>query len=407
MLTDKKFGVKHVFITFAIFCYLQSFIGIAFSIWNVFNVLGWGLAFSMVIFMGSYCRFNRKNIILFVVILTGQMIGFIYSMQTAYPNKHVYKAGEFILCYLLMGVIPQYVVLKKKDIERMLLFMIGVALVSCAYAIVFQLGKGVFSFRDSNNFSIANIYVSFWGHRNVFALVLIGAMISAAYFRQYKKYKLISSIIFVFLGINLVLTLSRAAYLAIFVFVLSYLLCEWKNHKIEVGFLFLIGVFLICLYIYSPTIKSIVDTYMIRKSSGSTGRDTLWNKAFELMDIPTIICGRSIGSEQVILKGDYISQGAGFHNVYIAYMIEGGLMLLLPLFIQILSVFYNVKKNLKEKHRNVFDWSIATMLAFLVYPLFETSKYFNMGVGPFVQTYFVFTSQWLLINTYKEIDHKQ
>ena len=402
MLINIKIKAENIYLLLTIFCYLQSFIGIIFSVWNFFSVFGWGLTLIFVVLYRKHCKFTFCNFTLLISMLFGQLAGIIYSTQTPYINTHIYKIAEFFLCYLLLGIIPQYLSLRKKVIEKILIFIIFIAIISSIYAMCFQLNGKIFTFRDANNFSITNSYVSFWYHRNIFSLILLSGMVAIIYFYQYKNCTVISTIIFIILGFNLFLTLSRTAYVAIFVFMFSYSVIEWKEHKYKAILLAAIGLFLVYMYIKYPNFKNIINTYMIRKNSGMTGRESLWKTAFNLLNFQTALHGRSIGSEQVILIGDYISQGAGFHNVFLAYMIEGGIMLIIPLYLNIIFIIKNIKNNFKCSQHNLYSWSIATILTFIIYPMFETSKYFNMGVGSFLQTFFVFTVQWLLINANKK-----
>lgn len=390
----------NIFLMVTIFCYLQSWIGMTYSLWNPVTIIGWILLCIFISIYRGYCKLTSQNALLLCFILFGQILGFLYSVQTDIINTHIYKLIEFFLCYILMFTIPISISLKKRNVEKVLLFIISIAIISSSYALIFQFGVNVFRFRDSSNFNIANVYVSFWTHRNTFALVLLAGMVSALYFTKYDQYKLLSYIVFCFLGFNLIFTFSRTAYVSIFIFFIIFVGYGYKKHKVRSMFLILAFFALFYIYLKNPFLKKLMDTYMIRRKSGLTGRDHLWRSAMELLNLPTLIYGRSMGVEQLLLKDDPISLGAGFHNVYLASLIEGGVFYVVPLTIQFFDIVRCSKQKIYPKDQKTFKWIVAARFTFLIYPFFETSKFFNMGLGSFLQTFFVFTIPYLFINSY-------
>ena len=159
--------------------------------------------------------------------------------------------------------------------------------------------------------------------------------------------------------------------------------------------IFVIGI--ICLEIYNSNYKLrfFIEKYMVRSDSGMTGREVLWNKAISYLNIPTCIFGRGWGISRVLLKGDTVGNGVGFHNMYLTYLITGGAILLLFFVTLLLDVWK--KLNIKNMDIKMVNYFQACIFAFLVYSFFEVTDFFKIGIQQTFQTFFCITLPLLYI----------
>lgn len=394
-----KIKTNKIYLIILIFSYLRMYIDAHYSnLGQLFTLIGY-VIIMIAIFIGiKYSMYGSNEILVLFLFLLSQLCGYFYSTNTSYPNNKWYLAIIWALSFVVFVMMPRKIAIERKDIEHILFLNIIVAGISAVYAMLFQLNSNIFSFRDASQFNITNAYASLWGHRNQFAIILLGGIVSTGYFISQNIYKRFNKFLLCFLTANLALTLSRTCYVALFTYVFTYLLCEWKIHKKQVMALFVLGLSIASLYFFMPRVKNIVDIYMIRGSSGLTGRDTLWRMATQLLDNPTLIFGRGLGIDRLVLKGDTIGAGISFHNMYLTYLVSGGIILLSIIIILFLKTFLMFRKQYAVRDRALFDWAVAGMFAFLVYPMFEVSSFFGMNYASIIQTFFVFTIPMMLVN---------
>lgn len=369
------------------------------SIGKVETIIGYCILILFTVLEKNYISFNSKEIVILLFLSCGQILGYIYSFNTEYSNNKFFKFIFFLISYILFCIVPWRKSYNKNDIVILLKFIFIMALISCIYSMLFQFGKDIFTFRNSYNYNISNVYSSFWGHRNQFGIIILSGIISNFFLIQKNNsiFLKITIIVFIF---NLILTLSRTCYISLFVFFIIFLLGDWKKYKKILICLMFFGSIVLILYYKVEIFNYFINTYMIREKSGLTGRDTLWKIAINLLDIPTLIFGRGIGIDKIVLSNDTISAGVGFHNIYLTYLVSGGIILLSIIIFSIIRIIKKVLILVNNKTEK--SWIIATIICFLVYVTFEASVFFGISNNvSIIQTLFVFTIPTMIINNNK------
>ncbi len=402
-----KLKIQNLYILLLVLGFVRSFIEA-----NIVSTgkIGTILEYSIIIFCflwycGSGYKFTRTDIVMVLAIVATQFCGYIYSSFTKFSNSNIYVAAMWMLSLFVFARFPLRIRISEpeKYINIILKFLIIIAVLSAIYAMIFQLNSNIFTFRNGNGFNMSNAYCSVWGHRNHFAAVLLAGIIASYYYSK-RINKVIYKLIYVFLGINLLLTFSRTAYVSLFAFVFVYLCCQWKSNK---GLFFgtiCLGVVVVLLYLFVPSIKSFVDVYMIREKSGLTGRDTLWTMAIELIDTPTVLFGRGFGIDKIVLENDFVASGAGFHNMYLTFLLAGGIGILLIFAKIIFSIYREFKRKFAKEDSHLYSWIMGMIAASLAYSSFEACMPFGISMMSIVQTYMMFTIPLLLLNKHSVME---
>lgn len=116
---------------------------------------------------------------------------------------------------------------------------------------------------------------------------------------------------------------------------------------------------------------------MIREESGLTGRDYVWSIGIDLLKGEHFLWGYGFGYSHIFLGNNEVTGSAGFHNLYLTYLVEGG-VILLGCYCLIIS--YIVKKMCStwlSQNRVAASFWLSVMFAYHVYYFFEASMPFN------------------------------
>ncbi|BCJ96735.1 hypothetical protein acsn021_43040 [Anaerocolumna cellulosilytica] len=395
-----KFKKSKIYLILLCFTYFRDILDILWGQYSSYLTLMGYLLIAAIFVL--YCintnrlYLNRVDFFCLTAFVLGQCMGYAYSYTTSYPNNNIERAIIWIFSYFIFVIFPRKVIITKKEMEQLLKIIIAVALFSAIYAVVFQLNGEAFSFRGNSNFNMSNSYRSIWGHRNQFGVILLGGIIATWYFMHQVKKKGKLRLLILFLTVNLAFTFSRTCYVAFLAYIFGYMLCEWKIHKKAVIALIFLVLLCFVLYLFVPLVTDFADKYMIRESSGLTGRDTLWQVAFDLLDTITLWFGRGMGIDRVVLAEDTVGAGVGFHSMYITYLLSGGIILSAVVVVVIGRNLYLIWNKLSKISRPVFDWAVGSIIAFLVYPVFEVSAFFVLTSPSLIQTFYVLTIPLLL-----------
>lgn len=307
-----------------------------------------------------------------LIILLDQLIAYTIT----WDNNSFWKLFSFYIYASFFLFIPN-----NKNylpfIEKILRVFVFIAVFSCIFAIVFQLRPDVFSFREGG-FNIANKYPSIWGHRNAFAGALLCGIFSQLYFMKVKKNNTFKQKMkLIFLIGNLIITLSRTAYATIVAFYFLYYVMNYKQYKKEFLSLSFIIVILISAYLLFPNLKAFVDIYMIREESGLTGRDYVWSIGLDLLKGEHFLWGYGLGYSHIFLGNNEVTGSAGFHNLYLTYLVEGGIVLLGCYFLIISYIVKRMCSTWLSQNRVAASFWLSVIFAYHVYYFFEASMPFN------------------------------
>lgn len=368
----------------------------------IIEILTFGILLIMIAFDIKKSKFvvKKKDMLLLSVMIIGEVLGFAYSFfSNNVFNIYFYRIIEFIECfYLLYMCIDNEENFQINNFERILKVIIGIAFISALYAVIFQFNSSLFKVSSNNNFRMDNIYQSFLGHRNQFGITLVAGILACMYFVINDKFKKKMILLSSFFLINLIFTYSRASYVALLCFAFWYFIMAKRSLKEKITIIIAIAIIIgIGLQVYNSNykLKYFVEKYMIRSDSGMTGREVLWEKAVNYLNVPTWIFGRGWGISRIILQGDTVGNGVGFHNMYLTDLITGGMILLSFFFILLFSIWKKLNiKNIDIKMVNYFK---ACIFAFLVYSFFEVTDFFKIAIQQTFQTFFCITLPLLYI----------
>lgn len=334
---------------------------------------------------------TKIDVFLIVPLFIFQFFANYYSYSLGFINNRFINFITFILGYLVFVNHSKKGQLKQSNLNLILNIFIYVSIISSIFALLFQLNSNIFSFRNDSNFNISNQWSSFWGQRNQFAFVLMAGLFSIVikFYMHTVSKKYFISISMLFLVCAL-LTLSRTTLLSIAVSLVVYnLLILWVDKK---KFIYFVLFLVICMIIYinSLTLQNFIETYFLRTNSGLTGRDTLWEMAISYMDSFTLVFGRGIGIERVLLRDDIIGAGIGFHNMYLTYIVTGGIILfssIIYLFLNQIFILFKYKDIIGIQTSYLL---ISIIVAFAVHAFFEVDNLFVVSFPSLILTYFIF-----------------
>lgn len=341
----------------------------------------------------SYLSFSRGkkmdsfSLIFILLFFLGQLIGFFYSYTVSNPNDKYISIIYFIVLFLFLFEYPSRYSIRKVDVNNILKAYQYFAVAVSLYAIIFQLNRSIFDFRNESGFNLSNNWSSLFGHRNSFGLILVFGIFSTIFLLLNNKNKKNYPFLFL-LVFCLLLTFSRASYLAVIVAIVVYVLLQSKkNIKLFILCLFGLGSVLL-VYLKIPLVNYFVQTYMIRQNQGLTGRDTLWEKAESYLNGLSLLFGRGIDAERVILRNDAVSSGTGFHNIILKTLVEGGIFFLILLLVLLIRTLVIICKGENSK---IKYFSISVYLGFFAYlnfePAFIMKPYWtSIGISLFMFT---------------------
>lgn len=382
-----KFNYKAILLVMIIISFYQSVNSSSTIISSTASFLMLAISSVSYLFFTRGKKLDTFSLIFILLFVLGQFVGFFYSHMTNNPNNKYLSILYFFVLFLFLFEYPSRYFVCEECVDNLLEAYQYFAVVMSLYALVFQLNRNIFDFRNESGFNLSNNWSSLFGHRNSFALMLVFGIFSTIFLLIKEKSKR-NYFFLLLLSFCLILTFSRASYLAVIVAILVYVLLQSrKNIKLFLLYLFGVGSALL-VYLKIPSVKYIVETYMIRQNQGLTGRNTLWEKAETYLSGLPLLFGRGIDAERILLQGDAVSSGTGFHNIILKTLVDGGVffsILLLILFIRTLIII-NKGKNSKVKY-----FSISVFFGFFAYlnfePAFILKPYWtSLGISLFMFT---------------------
>lgn len=235
--------------------------------------------------------------------------------------------------------------------------------------------------------SITNSYMvslsSFFANRNTYGMFLFITIFCCKYLLKLTTVNKKSYYFgFLFLLINLLLTMSRGAILATTIFLLSDFLFNSSVSKKKVCrtiIIIVLIIFITAIYLkLNPNLLEIVQRLFIRKNVGTTGRNALWIKGFNIAKSYNLFNGVGFYTGIGFTNGDI-----QFHSFFIDTIVECGLFGLLFKTSIIIKTYVSLMKNTLNKSIRWFYKSGYMSLIFLCF--FESVNFFSLG---FTETQF-------------------
>lgn len=345
--------------------------------------------------------------------------GLIKEVTFNFENKTYFLIGSFLsyfFFYLFIYVVPRSFYYRKQFKWIIYLFLLFL-LAGLIYSYVVEYDNYL-NFLSS--FSSGDIYssttMSFFGHRNVYGLVLFLGVISLLYLHYLNK-KFYWYILIVFLCLNMVFTLSKTPILLTAFILVCYLfmrfLLSFKAHRkrnlITFGVIFIITMTIIGLvtvgaFYQIPYISKISNAFKDIISSGSNTFDSrlaIWINTFNLFtsNLLNMMFGFGFGVfDHLLFAYQSIVPGAeatsNIHNGYLMLVSQGGIILLASFILVIIYLVYIIIKMYKiDKDLSLF--SLFLLIASLGYMMMESRAIIFTNSPDMIYLTFIATSPLL------------
>ena len=325
-------------------------------------------------------QFRKQYLFLLIVMVVMKLLSIFVNLHNNNINYgDLFNEIYYFICFFLNYIGIFFFILpnvKKEEVDFSLfsiVFLI-ISIIFCIYNIVSN-NISIEKILNSNN-SYDFLFSYFFSNRNHLGKMLFATNIFLLYMYVYKKIsKKIFILIFCFININLLLTFSRTA---IFCTLILYMLFLFKNKKYWVYALICI-IAVVGIYELFPTFKTFIDTFIIRRSSGLTGRGNIWLSAYRIfIKSPIVGFTNTYSSELIyILSSNYY-----FHNSFIKIACSDGVFCLLSWIGVFVLTFYTDINKLtppSKNTKNKYNYVKAALFSTIIYSFFE--EYILLGPG--------------------------
>ncbi len=346
----------------AILFHVGSPFGIPLSTWD------WildGLMAAVTVIGLAAVIINRKKkfkgwkalLVLLIFFLLPQL--FLWKTQDRGFNilRQIYR---FSMLYITLFIIPMEIHLRRKELCILIGCFVVYGLICCAYEIIRHP-----TFWDSMAFfdNRSRLGVeSFFEQKNRFGGYLALWIILCIFAVQISESKLwlIPAVIF---GVFLVATESRGGLLLVGVFIIAMLFSYRKRlGTSNTVMIFLDIVVVLALLWLIPTTRNFINS-IIDVDRGVTGRDKIWQVAFDYFLESNPLLGHGIGVQIEKVMIERISSNVSTHNVYLYILNSGGICLVI---FYVLSYFIILNHPCYRHH-----YLIPLLIATLAYGFFE------------------------------------
>ena len=333
-----------------------------------------------ILILMTYKTKNKIKILSIVPGLIFVVMQFFAYIQSNVNNLYMVLPIAYFIHYLYANVLINNLEIDNKKIIKFLDTILYFAMFLCIYNIIVNY-KYMLSLNALNN---KYIHISsLFSHRNSFGqfLFIVFIINTLLYDKTKNKRYIYFGIMF---AINLFYTFSRTSIctVAIFFIILYFTKCNTKKELLTKILICIVLILVFMLIISNESIVDFLEYYVLRIEDGTSGRDTLWKMAFNMLNGGRIFLGYGLGSS-VNLLAEYSLTNT--HNSYIEMLISGGLIYLISMLIYLIILtrryYINWKKG--DKSSRIF---FAAMIAFAIYMLFEKILLFGTGYAPTIIT---------------------
>lgn len=359
--------------------YLQNIIG--FWKYHYFSYICW-----LMLLAGEIAflrpKLLKRQIIFLWVLGTSFCVGaFVGEQYFGTGLSELHRAAFVCIQFFLLFCLRSHVTLKKEDIWMLcrLLFVLG--LISSFYAMIMQ-REYVLGALNGDSGS-AWRYMSFFGQRNKYAVFCFIASIAGCYLFFSKK-NVIYAIGVAFLGVQILITTSRAALLGYVVLVAFSVYFSSKNKKALIIIAMVGAVIAVIIGFEFGLIEWLLEKMRHTTASGhDSGFDRLamWKLCIDfILQKSSLISGFGMGSTVFLIP---IYGLESYHNAYVDALFCGGIIYLTAMIYAMYCGYKWTLKNGDSAFKNVF---LAAWVAFPIYCLFESgasilaSNFFTVSV---------------------------
>lgn len=296
--------------------------------------------------------------------------------------------------FFLFFSLPLTLKLDEDDINFFLRIFFYFSLISCFYNILVNISSLENITTLTNSYDVA--FQSFFSNRNQYGAFLFISISVLDLLRNTFKSPFKFYISYLFLLINLLLTMSRGAILATLVYIIIYYVLRNKN-KLD-WFKLTALLSMLILLIKSSYIINIITKYIVRPDNGSTGRSKLWELGSDIFINNNIFTGVGLQTAIGLAKQRGMERDE-FHNFYLEVFLSGGILeflFLIIIFCIIVSLIFLFVNN-----NDIKSNLISRMIGFFILGLVESVGLFSLGYVDIFFSIFLITLPILYINKEK------
>lgn len=275
-----------------------------------------------------------------------------------------------------------------EDMLRICKIVVIFALPILAYAF-YNVGSIINILKLQNAY--ASNFVGIWTSKNQFGRFLFCVALCNFFVLIYNKRNGITKKIYYFtfflISVSVVLTFSRAALLALLIFLTLYVLMTNKDN-FKRNLLILIAVLLLTFVLYqNEFIRSAVEKLVIRSETADLeSRSSLWKIGLDYFKSHVFIgAGEYRAAEILRAGGSSISE---FHNAYVNRLVISGLpvfLLYAYLYLRRLTLLF------KESKRNEYAViSFSVLVAIMTYMFFESFSLYTLSLDSYIIMTFIY-----------------
>lgn len=406
MTTDRS--QNHAIYTICLYAVLSSFAGLfglssGTSKFIIYQIVCFLLFFIMSVFFKINDKEQKhvgpnsseKVLVLYIIIISFSF--FYIFVRNDLKGQSIFDLAQFmfpVLFSILFFLCLSKVKLGIKSVEKVLLVILLVSLISSFYSLLFDMDqiKLLTHARSSYELDIK----SFFFNRNVFGFISgVGLLLSFYFYTRIKKRRYI--LFAIVLSLSLLTSMSRGA--IIFVAIVLSLTFFYKNRKSPFKIAVISSIAIIILFCIAQI--SIIQNNFIRADGGDTGRSSLRTEGIKYF----LNSGGSLllGSGQDAIR--HIEQRSfghsSFHNIYIETLVTQGIMGLIAILLIAMYIFKNIKYiRRKDPQLGVFLHSFT--VAYFVYAFFESLPLFYGTSNSVIVSYITVLIPAMYANWLKE-----
>lgn len=347
-------------------------------------------------------KISKKYIIIWsiftLILIAIQLYNYVFDTINVQDIMNI--LAKYITVILLI-VLMFSANMEKSKINKVFKFIFYLGIIACIYNMILYSNEIMGLAKLQSSYSV-NIK-SFFANRNQYAQFLVIAAI-ASYFIIKEDNKMKYKIGLILILLNIMITMSRTAILAIgSFFIINFM--ENRNIKQNITYV-LIGISVILITIFTiykinPNVLNTFNRLFVRSDNleGASGRTAIWKETVDVVDLNFLLgIGRFKGIDLLNLKALDFTQ---FHNIFLESYVSGGILEVMILIYLLLSLFINLIKNDRiDKYRKRIY--IASLISFIIIGMFESCNRFSIGYVDTMFTIFFITLPILELN-FKDI----
>lgn len=350
------------------------------------NIIFMGICFAFQIILLLMCfwkniDFTKEKIKNLKILSIISLI--LFSVQIINLIIGDYKLLDFanIICQflniLLLFICLINIKIEEEYIYKFMKAIVIMGVIACVVNIILY-------FKEITQIFLGNIKYStiksFFANRNQFAFFIYISIIANS-FLILKENKKSNKLIFILLLANVFSTMSRTGILLALAFlILSMLYLDKHDKKTKIIYLTLILIFGIIVMLSFSFLKPELMEQILRIESlkNLSGRTKIWKNGITLWlesSMNTLFgVGRFNGNKVLQIKDKVFTQ---FHNIYLDFLITGGILELgFAIYIYAYVINKVKKSNIDVKYKKIYN---VVFITYFIYAFFESVGRFSIG----------------------------